>query len=75
MTVGELISELRRFDEDENIYVGEYQDYGCDFVYGISDVERNGISKFYGNDIKSAPMLIMGSQCGVIGTGDEVDDE
>ena len=32
MTVGELISELRRFDEDENIYVGEYQDYGCDFV-------------------------------------------
>ena len=75
MTVGELIHELQRFSEDEEVYVGEYQDYGSNFVYDVTDVERNGISKFYGKDVKSAPMLIMGSQCGVIGTGNEVDDE
>lgn len=74
MTVGELMHELERFDEDEDIYVGEYQDHGCDFVYSISDVERNGISKFYGDPIKSAPMLILGFQRGVITIEGEVED-
>ena len=75
MTVGELMYELERFDEDTEVYIGEYQDYGSDFAYSLTDVETNDISTFYGDDIKSAPMLIIGSQRGVIGAGNEVDDE
>ena len=66
MRVGELINELQRFSEDEEIYIGEYQTFGNDFVYTMDEVQTNGISKYYGNDKDSAPMLILGRQIGVI---------
>ena len=73
MTVGELIYELQKFNEDDEIYIGEYQNYGTDFAYSLRNVETNDISSFFDNDIKSAPILVMGSQLGAIMTESEVD--
>ena len=66
MTVGELIYELQRFDENKEIYIGEYQTFGNDFVYTVDEVQENGIAKFYGKDKDDAPMMILGRQIGAI---------
>ena len=66
MTVGDLIYELQRFNEDEEVYIAEYQEFGSNFVYTTDEIQVNGISKFYGKDKDEAPMLILGRQIGVI---------
>lgn len=76
MTVGGLKAILDCYDDEQKIAIGQYQDYGSNFVYNIcEDVEENGIRKFYGDDVKDVVMLIMGSQIGVIKDNDEEDDE
>lgn len=75
MTVKELMKELSYLDEDTKIFIGQYQDYGSDFVYGIESIEDGmGVNKFYGRGLKDVALLIMGSQIGVIDS-DPYDDE
>lgn len=76
MTVGNLKAILDCYDDEQKIVIGQYQDYGSNFVYNIcEDVEENGINKFYGNNIKDAVMLILGDQIGTIKQYDEDDDD
>lgn len=76
MTVGNLKAILDCYDDEQKIVIGQYQNYGSNFVYNIcEDVEENGINKFYGNDIKDAVMLILGNQIGTIKQYDEDDDD
>ena len=62
MTVAELKYELSKYDDSARVYVGS-----DDHVYTIDDLEEKGVLKYHGDDIDSAPMLIVGKQCGVIG--------
>lgn len=76
MTVGDLKAILDCYDDEQKIVIGQYQNYGSNFVYNIcDDVEENGINKFYGNNIKDAVMLILGNQIGTIKQYDDDDDE
>lgn len=76
MTVGDLKAILDCYDDEQKIVIGQYQNYGSNFVYNIcEDVEENGINKFYGNDIKDAVMLILGNQIGTIKQYDEDDED
>lgn len=76
MIVGSLKAILDCYDDEQKIVIGQYQDYGSNFVYNIcDDVEENGINKFYGNNIKNAVMLILGNQIGTIKQYDEDDDD
>ncbi len=76
MTVGNLKEILDCYDDEQKIVIGQYQNYGSNFVYNIcDDVEENGINKFYGNNIKDAVMLILGNQIGTIKQYDDDDDE
>lgn len=80
MTVGNLKAILDCYNDEQKIVIGQYQNYGSDFVYNIcDDVQENGIRKFYGRDVDGGVvMLIMGSQIGVIKENydnDEDDDE
>lgn len=76
MTVGSLKEILDCYDDEQKIVIGQYQNYGSNFVYNIcDDVEENGINKFYGNNIKNAVMLILGNQIGTIKQYDEDDDD
>lgn len=76
MTVGNLKAILDCYDDEQKIVIGQYQNYGSNFVYNIcEDVEENGIDKFYGNNIKDVVMLILGDQIGTIKQYDEDDDD
>ena len=67
MTVGNLKAILDCYDDEQKIVIGQRQNFGSNFVYNIcEDVEENRVRKFYGRDINSVVMLIMGSQIGVI---------
>lgn len=47
MTVGELINELKQFDEDMEVKIGMIQQYGGNFAMDISDsIEEYNIEKF-----------------------------
>lgn len=74
MTVGELINALEDYEEDMEVCIGMYQNYGSNFTYDICDeLEVNGINSFYGDDEDEVVMLIMGGQTGTIKYDD--DDE
>lgn len=81
MTVGNLIAELQRFDENTPVVLGMIQNYGSNFAMNIDEnVEMHVINKFYGNDIK-AVVITEGNQIGVVDYddndwyGDEEDNE
>lgn len=66
MTVGELINELKQFDEDMEVKIGMIQQYGSNFAMDISDsIEEYNIKKFYGEDEK-AVVLIEDGQIGIV---------
>lgn len=69
MTVGELINELKQFDEDMEVKIGMIQQYGGNFAMDISDsIEEYNIEKFYGEDEK-AVVLTEDGQIGIVDYG------
>lgn len=76
MTVKELMKELSYLDEDTKIFIGQYQDYGSDFVYGIESMEEGmGVNKFYGSGLRDVALIILGSQIGVIDSDPYIDED
>ena len=75
MTVKGLISWLQNYDEDTEVMIGMYQDYGSDFAYTIDEIEDSkGFRSFYGDDKEDVIFLLEGEQCGVIADKDEWED-
>ena len=40
MTVRELINELENYDDDQEVMIGQFQTYGSDWCYTISEVKN-----------------------------------
>lgn len=66
MTVANLISILENFDEDMEVMIGKFQNFGSDFVYEINDADEYTVNAFWGDDY-NAVLILQGSQEGVIG--------
>ena len=66
MRVKSLIDELSNFDEDAEVCIGMYQDYGSDFAIKISDVQELDITDFFYGEEKSYITIIQGEQFGQI---------
>ena len=63
MTVREFIEE----DDNANVYIGTYQNYGSNFAYTIEEVQSGStIEAFCEEDNEDVVLLIQGDQCGVI---------
>ena len=75
MTVRELIDVLETFDEDMEVRIGMYQNYGSNFAMDIDDdsAEHN-IRSYYGDDFK-AVVLTKGAQIGTVDYNDEDEEE
>lgn len=66
MTVGKLKEILEDYDENQEVCIGMYQNYGSNFTFDIRCVEVNDVKEFYGDTRKNVVMLIEGSQAGII---------
>ena len=66
MTVGKLKEILEDYDENQEVCIGMYQNYGSNFTYDISDIEVNDVRKFYRGTKENVVMLIEGEQSGTI---------
>lgn len=66
MTVGELKEILEEYEEEQEVYIGQYQNYGSDFTYDIESVEVNDMRSFHGNDKDNVVLIIEGTQSGTI---------
>ena len=71
MTVGQLISELECYGEDQEVYIGQQQSYGSDFVYNIGEVSSDyKVNGFYEDDDDEAIIITLGNQTGTMGYED-----
>ena len=77
MTVREMINELEQLVEDcgddtMEVVVAEYQSYGSDWAYGISEVDTGTYSNFYEDnydeedDEPNCIKIILGRQIGTM---------
>jgi hypothetical protein len=66
MTVGELKEYLEEFDDDQEVCIGLYQKYGCDFTFDIDSVVVNDMRHFYGRHKEDIVMIMEGCQTGTI---------
>ena len=66
MTVRELINELERFEDDDEVCIGMYQNYGTNFVMEINEVEESRIHNYDDEDDDYRVMIIEGRQFGSI---------
>lgn len=65
MTVGELKSELEKYDEDLPVCVGEIQSFGSNFATELDDVDELVVDDWeYGEEKKV--VLTQGSQIGIV---------
>lgn len=64
MKVGRLIAELKEFNEDAEVVIAEFQDYGSDFAYGTSEVNVFHVDKFSGSGTIPCVAIVMGRQFG-----------
>ena len=65
MTVRDLIDELENFDEDTEVCLGMFQNYGSDFTMRIAEIEEYEVNNWDGED-ESMVVLIEGRQFGTI---------
>ena len=70
MTVRDLIDELENFDEDMEICLGMFQNYGSNFVMRIAEVEEYGISN-WDKENEHMVVLVEGRQFGTIKAEDD----
>lgn len=74
MTVRELIEELENYDDDQEVMIGQYQTYGSDWAYAISEVEAHDVRALYGEDMEDVVLLLEGRQDGTIKSDDDEED-
>ena len=70
MTVKDLISILKTYDEDLEVRIGMKQTYGSNFAMRIDEVGEYAIDSFYGGNY-TAVVITEYDQCGVV----EYDDD
>ena len=70
MTIRDLIDELENFDEDMEICLGMFQNYGSDFVMRIAEIEEYGINNWNEED-EHMVVLVEGRQFGTIKAEDD----
>ena len=75
MTVRELINELENYDDDQEVMIGQFQTYGSDWCYTISEVEEHDVNGLYGDDMDDVVLILEGRQDGTIKSDDDEDDE
>lgn len=69
MTVGELIGLLQDFDDDTEVVIAEYQNYGSDFAYEIWDVSKTRYDNWDDDAMDEdgrCVQITMGSQIGTM---------
>ena len=65
MTVREVISWLKDFDEDMEVVIGQRQRYGTDFAYGIHNIAEQIYEGFWSGSSKVVS-INMDEQMGTI---------
>jgi hypothetical protein len=72
MTVGELKQRIEEYNDDTEVMIGVYQNYGSDFAYSVDEIEDEKMLRaFYGDDEKDVIFLLEGYQCGTMADADD----
>ena len=67
MTVRELIDELKNYDENMTVIIGEIQDYGSNWAYNIPEVSELSYDDFDSEEGDEACVVItQGRQIGTV---------